>query len=538
MPTREVVFAGPTVTAEEVRAILPGAQVLGPVKADDLLRLDLDAGDRVGIVDGYFRQVPAVRHKEILSVLDRGVDVYGAASMGALRAAELDVFGMRGVGRVYGDYTTGAIDGDDEVAVPHAPAEDGYVQLSEAMVNIRHNCERAVAAGVLTPGAAGEIVAVAKETPFFRRTWFHVLRLAQATGTDTAALAALRLFVREHRTDIKRRDAVALLQEMKAKSCTRGDGPPAQPFRLQTTTFLASWRRQNTGRETPRSGFVTDTEVLNAFALFDPGFVPTRRRVAVEACAAVAAGSRPDAAPRSPRRIVLGRFRRRHGITGDAQYTTWLDERCMSEEELLGLLRQKEALASAGVPPWEDDGDRPPTRALELVRELFAAAGTRRTGDLPAATAKHWFSAEELTHLPEGDRWALLVARNLALAPGIQWEEPVIWHLKARGVFRAGLRVAERAAAVNRAFRDSHPGFTVSQLSASRVAGHFRRRWGYENGTQEAFDLALADRGLHTREALVLASRPFYLLDRTIGVPDDLGAHLPPEIATARGVPA
>ena len=46
------------------------------------------------IVDGSFQWTPAVWHKEILWAMGRGVHVFGAASMGALRAAELDGFGL------------------------------------------------------------------------------------------------------------------------------------------------------------------------------------------------------------------------------------------------------------------------------------------------------------------------------------------------------------------------------------------------------------------------------------------------------------
>ena len=38
------------------------------------------------IIDGGFQSEPAVRHKEILWALSRGIPVIGAASMGALRA--------------------------------------------------------------------------------------------------------------------------------------------------------------------------------------------------------------------------------------------------------------------------------------------------------------------------------------------------------------------------------------------------------------------------------------------------------------------
>jgi hypothetical protein len=56
----------------------------------------------IGVIDGYFEVVPTVWHKEILWAMAQGIHVFGAASIGALRAAELDSFGMRGVGRLRG----------------------------------------------------------------------------------------------------------------------------------------------------------------------------------------------------------------------------------------------------------------------------------------------------------------------------------------------------------------------------------------------------------------------------------------------------
>ena len=66
--------------------------------------------------------------------------------MGALRAAELHTFGMRGVGRIFEAFRDGEVEDDDEVAVVHGPAELGYLVLSEPMFNIRATLARAEAA--------------------------------------------------------------------------------------------------------------------------------------------------------------------------------------------------------------------------------------------------------------------------------------------------------------------------------------------------------------------------------------------------------
>ncbi|MEZ4368577.1 MAG: TfuA-like protein [Kofleriaceae bacterium] len=112
-----VVFVGPSLPAAEVRARLPGAVVAPPAAAGDILRWATQARPprRLALIDGFFERMAAPWHKELLYALERGLEVYGAASMGALRAAELDRFGMIGVGRVYRGYATGAIVADDEV---------------------------------------------------------------------------------------------------------------------------------------------------------------------------------------------------------------------------------------------------------------------------------------------------------------------------------------------------------------------------------------------------------------------------------------
>lgn len=91
------VFLGPTLAVADAKAELD-AVYLPPVSAGDICRLGPRSPRVIGIVDGYFEHVPAVWHKEIMWIMERGVHVFGSASMGALRAAELETFGMRGAG--------------------------------------------------------------------------------------------------------------------------------------------------------------------------------------------------------------------------------------------------------------------------------------------------------------------------------------------------------------------------------------------------------------------------------------------------------
>jgi hypothetical protein len=208
-----VVFAGPTIDAAQVCGVLGGdAVVLGPARQGDVMRARRLGARVIAVIDGYFQSVPAVWHKEILWAMADGAHVVGAASMGALRAAELHSFGMVGVGRIFEWFRDGVLVRDDEVAVAHASAEAGYRTLSEAMVNIRATVAAAVDAGALDHSEAGAVLADAAARFYPDRHWAG-LRDGVAERAGAAAAARLDDFVRNGgRVDQKRADASALLE--------------------------------------------------------------------------------------------------------------------------------------------------------------------------------------------------------------------------------------------------------------------------------------------------------------------------------------
>jgi hypothetical protein len=218
------VFLGPTLAVADAARILD-ATFLPPVKLGDVHRVVSKLRPRaIGIVDGYFQWVPAVWHKEILWAMSQGVHVFGAASMGALRAAELAPFGMRGVGRIVDAYRTGRLhdldddpfEDDDEVAIVHGPPESGYRGASEAMVNIRCTLARAVADGVIADATRRALVADAKATFFAERGYVPLLAAGRAAGLPEPELDALDRWLPSGRVDQKWLDAVAMLEAMRA----------------------------------------------------------------------------------------------------------------------------------------------------------------------------------------------------------------------------------------------------------------------------------------------------------------------------------
>jgi len=233
------VFLGPSLPVAEARRILD-AVYLPPVSMGDVYRLMARAPRVIAIIDGLFEQTPAVWHKEILFALSRGVRVLGASSMGALRAAELAAFGMEGVGEVFEAFHRGELEDDDEVAVAHAPAADGYRSLSDAMVNLRAGLREARDAGRISTASHDRLLAAGKAIYYPERSWPALFAAATGLGIPEAELAALRAQIAQRRPEVKRADAIRLLERLRTEAAagTIAPHPPAPPsFDFEPTYF-------------------------------------------------------------------------------------------------------------------------------------------------------------------------------------------------------------------------------------------------------------------------------------------------------------
>jgi hypothetical protein len=136
----------------------------------------------VVLIDGLFGAARSPWHKEILLLLAHGIPVIGAASMGALRAAELDRFGVIGIGGIYRSYARGTLVADDAVALLHAPAALGHRPLTIAEVDLRALLFRRVRERAIMPAQARAALADIIATHYTRRDaeWARHLWLRHA----------------------------------------------------------------------------------------------------------------------------------------------------------------------------------------------------------------------------------------------------------------------------------------------------------------------------------------------------------------------
>jgi hypothetical protein len=320
-----VIFTGPTLSPAEARPLLD-AEYRPPAAQGDVYRAAREKPWAIAIIDGHFEHVPAVWHKEILWALTQGIWVYGAASMGALRAAELARFGMVGVGAVFQAFATGVLERDDEVAVAETLAPAGTPTASVALVDMRATLRAARSAGVIDAGTYAALLERARSIFYAERSYARLLAGAELPG---AQLAELRAWLPRGAIAQKRADALALLARIAADRAT------AHPFRA-TFHFQRTdmWHQlESSFRSSSSAGEVAAAssallDLADEARLADPA-----RHHALETRALVRAlvsevvrfeGSKePDEAIDA----AGERFAEQHGLGDEAAISAWLAQR-------------------------------------------------------------------------------------------------------------------------------------------------------------------------------------------------------------------
>lgn len=213
MTARVVIFTGNSISHEDARKILR-ANYQPPVCRFQLEKFVQKGYKVIGIIDGIFFDRAAVGHREILSALDAGVKVVGGASMGALRASELDVHGMIGIGKVYEWYRDGVIESDDEVAVSTNP--DTFEPISVPLVNIRETLKDAFASGLLSEEEYDGLLELSINTYYPDRSYLGLVKEGAKKGLiPEEKKKSILDFFTGNEVDVKREDAILVLETVK-----------------------------------------------------------------------------------------------------------------------------------------------------------------------------------------------------------------------------------------------------------------------------------------------------------------------------------
>lgn len=231
----KLVFVGPTLP--DATSLVPaGIEIRGPAIHRDILVGVNEGATVIGLIDGCFEDVAPVWHKEILYALSNGVRVYGASSMGALRAAECAAFGMIGVGKIYAQYACGNLVEDADVAQIHGPPEMNYLSLSEPLVNVLATLDDLMSRQALEIDEYRSLRASAEGLFFKDRTYMTIV--AAANLPVRASRKRLEELLKTNAINQKRVDALELLNAILAADNARQPAPMEWDFASTT-----QWRK-------------------------------------------------------------------------------------------------------------------------------------------------------------------------------------------------------------------------------------------------------------------------------------------------------
>ena len=214
-----IIFLGPTLSRGKASKILD-ADYRDPAKKGDFLRLSHTSDEKryVGFIDGVFLHDYPPSPIEVYHLATRkNIELIGAASLGALRAVELEKFGMKGIGTIFQLFKNGIINADDEVAVTFV--RENNILQSEAMIDIRFNFFLAYKYGIISKLTKKRCVKIAKNIYFPFRNYEDIIRLAQEQFPSIHdELEKFRNYIPKNRDSLKARDAIKLLKYLKIKS--------------------------------------------------------------------------------------------------------------------------------------------------------------------------------------------------------------------------------------------------------------------------------------------------------------------------------
>ena len=479
---RVLVFTGPTLSEDEVLEILPHATVFAPIAGGDLWRLNPSPEDTLVVIDGYYFQTIAIRHKELAALCDKGVRVIGAGSMGALRACELAPFGMIGVGKIFNWYLTGVIDGDDEIAVVHDKDAETFHSYTIALVNLRSTLSAAVAAGACDGDFAANVIQSVRGMPFSARTQPQIVEaVSQLHGYESGH--QLESIINDHYVDQKRADALealGLLAKDQLPSAKRTTNPHLRDSVPAQSTPYLRWQYEETGSHHGDTR-INDSDIVETARVFGVDY-PEFQRVA--AVAAVLEDMR-DWNPDDPR---------------CAEFEAVIDRAC------LGCLNQVD---------------------LDLISDaILNQLRNSGLGDCRADIKRFlpaWLTPDEIAELSWPEQLIRFASRSM-LDWGPHDGFAAVAVMKRCGTYEVVMELATRIAHFNASLQNVRPDFDCHAIPRSAARDWCQEYWREHPGSATDWEHQLQDHGFSDEAAWLSVMAPMYPFAKLRG--DDVSVGL------------
>ena len=484
------IFSGPTLSLSDIPAQLHST-TRPSARRGDLLRLLSLKPDAILLVDTIFHKGPQPPLEEIITVMEHGVRVIGAGRQGAIRAADLEALGMEGRGRVFEMYKTGRLSREDEVAVHYEKKGTVLHLLSESLVNIRINLERAAEARIISVETKVALLELAGNTYYQKRIYTDLFTRLISDGDFAYDLEAYQSYLNTDAVDICREDALAALHDLiqapepKSKPELKTQAGTLYQYRLELE-YMGRWLG---------SIFVPDTDVLRTTMLLDNDAQKIHRQSLITCL--MTERARIENLTISSTEALVMQFQAEQNLPTSEALEEWLSERNMDIRELNAYL-EDQAYCNALHAYLKDD------QLEQVVLRGFASSLGVTVKNASAGIAvnsrtQHGQSLEEILMA-----WARFrPRRGLDLL--------TIRHLKYTKRFNTALSRLMAVNEFNTELLAANPDLQIEHLEKDQVRRFFSQYWQVPEGQ---FDSAMRLRGFtHVRYFDPIAKR-HYLFER------------------------
>lgn len=202
--SKSIAFIGSSCSHVEASR-LTDAELRPAAARGDITKAVRDGADQIVLIDGRMVDGYPPSPREVYDALSLGVTIYGAASIGALRAVELPFKGMQGVGWVYQQYASRKITSDDELAVHYDPKTGK--NLTIALVRVRYAAYCLLKTGEISQKQCSALICDLANRSYSNRTRKEIFEAATRAGISKKHSTLLL----DQNYDIKKIDALKCL---------------------------------------------------------------------------------------------------------------------------------------------------------------------------------------------------------------------------------------------------------------------------------------------------------------------------------------
>ncbi|MBU1172301.1 MAG: hypothetical protein KKD44_22320 [Proteobacteria bacterium] len=333
-----IVFCGPTITDYEASGILK-AEYRPPVTHGDLIScVYADKPDVIVIIDGAFIDHLTVWHNEINEAMNKGIMVFGASAMGAIRAAELKMWGMQGIGEVFNLIENGTIEADDEVLCDFTLIDGMYHKKTISVVNLRFILNKATDKALISQGQSDDILNVVQAMYYKERSPDKIISLCIDKGILTSKeSSSLFKYISLSRSDIQKQDAILCLETV---GKLRVEDLDKTQKHFEYDLFFEALYERDRGTK-HGNGYHPFYKIANDYVMYSEDIesvndAALNRKI----CALVADNFNIQASDKdiSEERDL---FAKKHHLSCEDDYLKWLNDNDLSEQDFQDLLAER-----------------------------------------------------------------------------------------------------------------------------------------------------------------------------------------------------